>query len=617
VRFLRDNRPEVGIAIALLVVAVAAGVSDRRSRLELPHEARVRLAWETVGREAIRRRQLPLWNPYYFGGQPLIGNPETAALYPPGLLLRLLPAKSFIGASFVLHAWILGLGTLLFVRSIGESRYSATAMAVATMAIAAVAAPAFSTSTRLSVVAWLPLIAAACVYATRRMTRRPSAWLVFGLAIVMLGGSVRGTWYALATVIACYGWALLWASDYGFSRHRLVWQCGLAIALAVGVTGFHTVPSWWLASEVDRGNLQYFAAAAEGQRGEPGVGIRRLLEQIGPHRTLSTCEAVTPADLVSAHVPAVDGLSYYSPDYSRFASLASGAYPAKAGRYEGIATAGTPAARPDLLAWLGVEYLVTCDRPDETRGHDVGRVGSVQIYQTTVPPVQPTWTCSPVAMTRDEIEYELATRVYDSQLSLTGRRAIVHIRWTPSVTGARRHDVEVGHHLAPVRFIGTRTWQYALEDTSEANVRSLVTDPAVEDTANINRVLQVEGPPRPVAGAQPKSEWLIGGRPCQSTGAVNVVRTRQFRGRAVMQVNAPASGVVVLPEPYTRGRRVWVDGVETTPLRVNLAFMAVPVDRGDHRIDLSFRPAALWVGAAATVLSMLAWIVALRRSPST
>jgi hypothetical protein len=338
--------------------------------------------------------------------------------------------------------------------------------------------------------------------------------------------------------------------------------------------------------------------------------------QIGAHRTLSRCAAVTAADLVNAHVPAVDGLSYYSPHYARFASLASGVYPAKPGRYEGIGNAGTRAARPDLLAWLGVEYLVTCDQPDATLWHQVGRAGSAGIYRAAVSPVPPVWTCPPVAMTSDEIEYELATRIYDSQLTLGGRRAIVHVRWAPHVTDTQRHDVELAHHLAPVRFIGSRTWQYALEDTSEVNVRSLVTDRAVEDTAHITRTLQVEGPPRPAPGAQPKTEWLIGGQPCQHDGTVTVVRTRPFRGRAVMQVNAAAPGVVVVPEPYAPGRRVWVDGAAITPLRVNLAFMAVPVDRGAHRIDLSYTPTALWVGTGVSVFSLLAWIFALRRSPA-
>jgi hypothetical protein len=615
VTFLRTHRPEIIIVVALLVVPVAAAMHDRASRADLPREARERLAWETVSREAISRRQPPLWNPYYFGGQPLIGSPEAGAFYPPGLLLRLLPLRWFVGSSFVLHAWVLGIGVLLVLLLLGESRGTATAMALATMAAAALASPGFSTSKSLLAVAWLPLIAAASIHAARRVTRRPAAWVVLCLAIVMLGGSRRGIWYALATVIACYGWTLLWRRNDPTSLSSGVWQCGLAIALAAGLTGFHTVPAWWLASEVRRGHLLY-AAESESPHPDPGAAVRRSLEQIGPHRTLSTCANVTTADLVNAHVPSVDGLSYYSADYASFASLASGAYPPRNGRYEGIATAGTRAARPDLLAWLGAEYLIACDSPDDTSWLPVGRTGSVAVYRAVVPAVQPTWTCPPVAVTRDQLEYELATRVYDAQLSLGGHRAIVHIRWTPQVTDAHRHDVEVAHGLAPVRFIGTRTWQYALEDVSEANVRSLVTNPAVEDTAHIGRMLEVQGPPRPAAGAQPKTEWLIGAEPCQHQAAVHVVRTRQFRGRAVMQVDAPVPGVVVLPEPYIPGRRVWVDGAAVTPLRVNLAFMAVPVDRGPHRIDLSYMPTALRVGLAVSAFSLLAWVVALRRSPA-
>jgi hypothetical protein len=604
VRFFRAHGIDVSIAVALLVAALVAGARDSASRAQTPAGTAVRLGWERASRDAIGHGQPPLWNPLYFGGQPLAGNPDAAALYPPHLALRLLPIESFVEASFVLHTWLLAFGAYLLIVALGETRLSAALMAVATMAVGALAAPAFSASASLPAVAWLPLLAAACVFAARRQTRRPGGLLVFALSCVMLGQGTRGVWYALATVVAVYGWFIVWATGDGHTRRALGAQGGLAIAAAVGLTAFQVVPSLWLAAERSRGSLLHAVEAEHAGQAPAPPQVRQVLARIGAHRTLSTCTSVTDADLAAAGVPAVGGMSYYPPAYTRITSLASGAYPAKDGRYEPIATAGSSAARQDLLAWLGVEYLVACAPPDLAQWQEVDRAGSIGVYRAALPPLQAMWTCMPVAMTRQQVEHALATRVYDSHLQLAGQRAIVHVRWANGVTDAQRQAAERAGHLVPIRFIGTRTWQYVLEDTSEPNVRALVSDPGVEDTAHISRTLAVEGPPAPDPDQQPKSEWLIGATPCPAARVVDAQRSRPALGRTVVQVSAPRDGVVVLPRIAVPGLVARVDGRRVTPMRVNLAFVAIPVDAGPHRVEVSYLPAAQLAGIGVSLVTM-------------
>lgn len=63
---------------------------------------------------------LPLWNPYIFGGTPLAAAQQAGVFYPLNILLcLLLPPWETLGLSIVVHLAFTGLGTFLFLRSLG------------------------------------------------------------------------------------------------------------------------------------------------------------------------------------------------------------------------------------------------------------------------------------------------------------------------------------------------------------------------------------------------------------------------------------------------------------------------------------------------------------------
>jgi len=64
---------------------------------------------------------------------------------------------------------------------------------------------------------------------------------------------------------------------------------------------------------------------------------------------------------------------------------------------------------------------------------------------------------------------------------------LIRVRWTPSVDAAAQASRESAFRLRRGEPHGDRTWDYDLLDTSSANIRALVTDPAVEDTDGIDR----------------------------------------------------------------------------------------------------------------------------------
>ena len=54
----------------------------------------------------------------------------------------------------------------------------------------------------------------------------------------------------------------------------------------------------------------------------------------------------------------------------------------------------------------------------------------------------------------------------------------------------------------------------------------------------------------------------------------------------IVDVNAPRDGIVFFSETYYPDRRAWVDGTRIPRMKVDLAFTAVRVPAGTHRIEL-------------------------------
>ena len=64
----------------------------------------------------------------------------------------------------------------------------------------------------------------------------------------------------------------------------------------------------------------------------------------------------------------------------------------------------------------------------------------------------------------------------------------IHVRWKPGTSDAARIDAERRFSLIQGEVTEGTTWAYRLADMSTDNIRALVEDPSVDDTANINRI---------------------------------------------------------------------------------------------------------------------------------
>jgi hypothetical protein len=108
-------------------------------------------------------------------------------------------------------------------------------------------------------------------------------------------------------------------------------------------------------------------------------------------------------------------------------------------------------------------------------------------------------------------------------------------------------------------------------------------------------------------GFDPRREVVLAEGPTTSEppgfrGRARLVETRS--DRVVLHAEANAPGFVVLLEGYDPGWRARLDGRAVPLLRANLAFRAVAVPQGEHRIELLYRPRGLLVGLALSGLSL-------------
>ncbi|MEJ2148457.1 MAG: hypothetical protein P8Z40_03145 [Chloroflexota bacterium] len=152
--------------------------------------------WWLAARQAIFSGRFPLWQTYQFSGYPFFANPQVALFYPPTWLAILLPPHIGISWYVAFHIWLMGVGMLLFVRSLGGSWLGA-GLAALTFSFGGFVAARVSAGHigLLATHAWIPWLLIATQWAIRRDDLWPAilTGLVFGLAV--LAGHVSSLLY--------------------------------------------------------------------------------------------------------------------------------------------------------------------------------------------------------------------------------------------------------------------------------------------------------------------------------------------------------------------------------------------------------------------------------------
>ena len=253
-------------------------------------------AWKRFLLEAIRDRELPLWDPYIFAGHPFFANGQHSALYPLSVVFYLLPLWRAYGVFTWLQLGIAGWWAYLFARTLGVSRLGSLVAGIAFQLsgfmVVSVVHPMIIAGS-----SWLPFILAMVerVVQQRPLSgRRPTSlpWVLLGavgMGCQMLAGHAENTYFVLLVVAAYAAWRLV--------GRALEEPGGAEGATGIPARGLSRLKAaaWLLLMAVlglALGAIQFvplYEVATTGFRGEQAApSLQQVLEWAYPWRRLIT-----------------------------------------------------------------------------------------------------------------------------------------------------------------------------------------------------------------------------------------------------------------------------------------------------------------------------------------
>jgi hypothetical protein len=192
----------------------------------------------------------PLWDPGQNGGQPLLGNPMAAVLYPGKALFAVLPYAGAARLYVMAHTILACFGLVALARSCGVS-WAGSSLGGLSYAFGAPVLLLYSNVIYLVGAAWIPWGLCALDRLLRQGRRRGGVELATVLALQVLGGdpeaayltAASGAGYA-AVLAGCAGsrtrWFLTWPMALG--------AVGLWVAATLGLAWARIVRPWFLAT---------------------------------------------------------------------------------------------------------------------------------------------------------------------------------------------------------------------------------------------------------------------------------------------------------------------------------------------------------------------------------
>lgn len=95
----------------------------------------------------------------------------------------------------------------------------------------------------------------------------------------------------------------------------------------------------------------------------------------------------------------------------------------------------------------------------------------------------------------------------------------------------------------------------------------------------------------------------------------NVLENMKMGANSITgQISLAKNKILCLAIPYSTGWTAWVDGEKTEILQANTMFMAVPLQKGNHQIVLTYRTPGLYLGAGFSLAGIiLCVIIAVKR----
>jgi O-antigen/teichoic acid export membrane protein len=231
--------------------------------------------WKRFLVEAIRNRELPLWDPYIFAGHPFLANGQHSGLYPLSAIFYALPLWRAYGVFTWLQLGLAGIFVYLFARVLGVRRLGGLIAGIAFQLSGFMVASAAAHTMVIAGASWLPFILAMVELVIQQrpaLGRRPTTlpWVLMGaigLGCHMLVGHGENTAFVLLVTGTYAAWRLVtnqpasqptdkrssWlVSWFVSSRRAIVWlTLMLILGLALGAVQF--VPMYEVVKDSFRG----------------------------------------------------------------------------------------------------------------------------------------------------------------------------------------------------------------------------------------------------------------------------------------------------------------------------------------------------------------------------
>ena len=212
--------------------------------------------------EAFRSLRLPQWDPFRFGGVPLLANPQAAVLYPVHLALAAVPAERAQGVSLVAHVLVLGAGAYVYARHCVRVAVPAGVLAAVATTLGGFANSHIGHYEQATAMAWVPwaLIATDVVVdpPEGRTGRRAIPALAAAVALVALAGHTQYLHMTLALVATYATVAVVRVRAWARALHVVA-----GMALGLGLSAAQLVPTLLLAERsVRSGGLRLEEAGA-------------------------------------------------------------------------------------------------------------------------------------------------------------------------------------------------------------------------------------------------------------------------------------------------------------------------------------------------------------------
>lgn len=182
--------------------------------------------------------ELPLWNPYLYGGHPHFGNGMWGVLSPFKLLYLFLPAERAYSLGLVLAFWLAGVFMFGFLRELGRSRAAAFLGGCAYQMSSSIVLFHWLF---LNVFAWLPLVLLLFERAQRRKSwgHALAAGMVLGVAFI--SGSIQMAFYAGVLCSAWFALAVPWRDP--LLRRKFLARAGLVLLVGALVAAVQWLPT--------------------------------------------------------------------------------------------------------------------------------------------------------------------------------------------------------------------------------------------------------------------------------------------------------------------------------------------------------------------------------------